>query len=64
MSGDRDGYLNGIIPDSLVSQLVAWTVMKPYPLYRPLNADNDQVEWPGRYPITQISSGPSKGTGM
>ncbi len=61
MSGDRDGYANGIIPDAFVTQLAPHTVFKAYPLYRPLNVDNDPAEWPNRYTLTQISSGPNKG---
>ena len=60
MSGDRLGYQNGIIPDSLVSALDSHTVLKPYPLYRPLNNDNDPGDWPNRYTVAQVASGPNR----
>jgi hypothetical protein len=61
-TGDRLSYENGIKdPQNPQSFLLHPRLApKPYPLYRPFDPVNDPSDWPNRYTITQITTGPNR----
>lgn len=61
-TGDRLSYENGIRDRDNPSDYVLSPRLtpKPWPLYRPFDGVNDPGDWPNRYSITQIPSGPNR----
>ena len=61
-TGDRLSYENGILDRANPSSYLLHPRLtpKPWPLYRPFDGVNDPSDWPNRYSITQIPSGPNR----
>jgi len=60
LTGERIGYESGILDKDNQFALEPHTLLKPLPLYRPLDPKNDPAEWPGRFTVSNITSGPNR----
>jgi hypothetical protein len=61
LSGDRRTYENGLKDGTGAYIIEPRTIMKGFPLYRPSDVVNDPSEWPNRYTLAEITTGPNRG---
>jgi hypothetical protein len=59
-SGEKHVYEDGFIDATGGPGLEARIAPRPFPLYRPFDLYNDPAEWPTRYTVWQIATGPNR----